>query len=302
MTGLSVPQTGIFALGTHAHSYLELSLDAGADPRAALTIAAGLSEPRTTMGGVNLVVGFRPELWDSVVPHRSPDPVAGFNEPVVGPDGFTMPATQHDIFLWTAGGSRDVVFDTVTAIIDAFAGVATVADEVSGWTYHRDLDLTGFIDGTENPHLSEAPRHVLVPADRPGAAGSVLLVQKWRHDAASWNAVPVAEQEQVIGRTKPDSVELDPRPETAHAARTDQDDFGKIFRRNVAYGSAREHGTMFVGFCNRRAPLADMLDSMAGLGGTRDALTLYTTPLSGAYYFVPSLDDLAILAPPADDD
>jgi putative iron-dependent peroxidase len=299
---MTAPQTGIFALGTHAHSYLELSLDEGADPRGALAIAAGLSEPRTTMGGVNLVVGFRPELWDSVLPKHSPDGLTGFNEPVVGPDGFTMPATQRDIFLWTAGGSRDVVFDTATALIDAFAGVATVADEVSGWTYHRDLDLTGFIDGTENPHLAEAPRRVLVPFGQPGGGGSVLLVQKWRHDAAAWNAVPVPDQEKVIGRTKAGSVELDPRPVSAHAARTDQDDFGKIFRRNTAYGSAREHGTMFVGFCNRRAPLADMLDSMAGLGGTRDALTLYTAPLSGAYYFIPSLDDLAVLAPPEDDD
>lgn len=299
---MTAPQTGIFALGTHAHSYVELNLDEGADPRAASTIAAGLSEPRTTMGGVNLVLGFRPELWAAVLPGHGPDGLSGFNEPVVGPDGFTMPATQHDIVLWIAGGSRDVVFDTVTAIIDALAGVASVADEVSGWTYHRDLDLTGFIDGTENPHLSEAPRRVLVPFGQPGGGGSVLLVQKWRHDAAAWNAVPVAEQERVIGRTKPDSVELDPRPATAHAARTDQDDFGKIFRRNTAYGSAREHGTMFVGFCNRKAPLADMLDSMAGVGGVRDALTRYTTPLSGAYYFIPSLDDLAILAPPDDDD
>lgn len=299
---LTTPQTGIFALGTHAHSYLELSLDEGADPHAALTIAAGLSEPRTTMGGVNLVLGVRPELWAAVLPEHAPAGLTGFTEPVVGPDGFTMPATQRDIFLWTAGGSRDVVFDTVTAIIDAFAGVASVDDEVSGWTYHRDLDLTGFIDGTENPHLSEAPRHVLVPAGEPGAGGSVLLVQRWRHDAHAWNAVPVAEQERVIGRTKPDSVELDPRPETAHAARTDQDDFGKIFRRNVAYGSAQEHGTMFVGFCHRKAPLADMLDSMAGRGGIRDALTHYTTPLTGAYYFVPALDDLAVLAPPEDED
>lgn len=119
---MTAPQTGIFALGTHAHSYLELSLNDGADPGTALAIAAGLSEPRTTMGGVNLVLGFRPELWTSVLPGHSPDGLTGFNQPVVGPDGFTMPATQHDIFLWIAGGSRDVVFDTATSIIDVFAG------------------------------------------------------------------------------------------------------------------------------------------------------------------------------------
>ena len=293
---MTTPQTGIFALGTHAHSYLELDLDQDADPRAALSIAAGLNEPRTTMGGVNLVVGFRPELWASVLPDHSPAGLTGFNEPVTAPD-FRMPATQHDMFLWTAGGSRDVVFDVVTGMIELFCGVATVADEVSGWIYQGDRDLTGFIDGTENPHLSEAPRWILVPDGNPGAGGSVLLVQKWLHRAAAWGALPVREQERAIGRTKPDSVELADRPDTSHAARTDQDDFGKIFRRNTAFGSARRHGTFFVGFCNRREPLADMLDSMAGLGGVRDALTLYSAPLTGAYYFVPSLDDLALLAP-----
>jgi putative iron-dependent peroxidase len=36
-----------------------------------------------------------------------------------------------------------------------------------------------------------------------------------------------------------------------------------------------------------------MLESMAGLaGGVRDALTRYTRPLSGAYYFVPSTESL----------
>jgi putative iron-dependent peroxidase len=36
-----------------------------------------------------------------------------------------------------------------------------------------------------------------------------------------------------------------------------------------------------------------MLESMAGLtDGTRDALTRYTRALTGAYYFVPSVDAL----------
>jgi putative iron-dependent peroxidase len=36
-----------------------------------------------------------------------------------------------------------------------------------------------------------------------------------------------------------------------------------------------------------------MLESMAGLAsGTRDALTRYTRPLTGAYYFVPSIEGL----------
>jgi porphyrinogen peroxidase len=286
---MPLPQTGIFALGTLAHAYLEFDLAPGAEPAAMVAAAAGVAEPRTTMGWVNLVTGIRPELWAG---HLPPD-VAGFETPVVGPDGYTMPATQHDLMLWVAGPSYDVVFDVSLGLVDALAGTAVLADETVGWSYHRDLDLTGFIDGTENPALGEAPAMVLVPDGTPGAGGTVLLLQKWAHEAAAWTRLSEAEQELVIGRTKRDSVELADRPTTSHAARTDQDEFGHIFRRNTPYGSVLDHGTMFVGFSAARRPLHAMLESMAGVTGERDALTRYSKPLTGAYYFVPSLDDLA---------
>ena len=98
-------------------------------------------------------------------------------------------------------------------------------------------------------------------------------------------------QERVIGRTKAESEELDPKPPGSHASRTDQDVFGKIFRRNVPYGTASDHGTIFVGFCAEQRPLARMLESMAGVtDGVRDALTRYTIPVTGSYYFVPSIE------------
>lgn len=287
------PQHGIFALGTLAHAYLEFDLDEGADPGALVAAAGSLREPRTTLGGVNLVTGIRPSVWAVVKPSSASPHASDFTEPVVGPDGYTMPATQHDLVMWVAGASYDLVFDVSLSIVTALREVAHLVDETVGWSYHRDLDLTGFIDGTENPSLSDAPSMVLIPQGRPGAGGSILLLQKWRHDAAAWTALATADQERVIGRTKPDSIELDDRPTTSHAARTDQDEFGHIFRRNTAYGSVLDHGTMFVGFSAARRPLQVMLESMAGIGGERDALTYYTTPLTGAYYFVPSLDDLS---------
>ncbi len=76
-------------------------------------------------------------------------------------------------------------------------------------------------------------------------------------------------------------------------ARTDQDSFGKIFRRNMPYGTVTNHGTMFVGFSAEQQRLSTMLESMAGLKtGVRDALTRYTQPLTGAYYFIPSADSV----------
>jgi len=97
----------------------------------------------------------------------------------------------------------------------------------------------------------------------------------------------------VIGRKKPDSVELEDKPPDAHVASTDQDRFGKIFRRNMPYGTVTDHGTMFVGFSADQRRLSAMLESMAGLAGSvRDALTRYTRPITGAYYFVPSTEAL----------
>ena len=97
----------------------------------------------------------------------------------------------------------------------------------------------------------------------------------------------------MIGRTKLDSVELDDNPPDSHVTSTDQERFGDVFRRNMPYGTVTDHGTMFVGFSADQRHLSTMLESMAGLTtGTRDALTRYTRPLSGAYYFVPSTDAL----------
>jgi putative iron-dependent peroxidase len=293
---MNTPQGGIFALGTASHAYLEFSVrDKNSGAELVRTISA-LREPRTTMGGVNLVVGFRPELWREVSGGELPTRLGGFDEDLVGADGFVMPATQHDAVLWLSGSAYDVIFDVARAAIASLRELASLDEETSSWPYRHDRDLTGFIDGSENPDLIDAPELVLVPEGAPGAGGTILLLQKWLHDAASWEGLTDTEQERVIGRRKPDSVELDPRPADSHVATTDQDQFGKIFRRNTPFGTVGEHGTMFVGFSAEQEPLVTMLESMAGVGDrVRDALTRYTQPLSGAYYFVPSTEALRAL-------
>lgn len=291
---MTTPQSGIFALGTSSHAYLEFDLRPGAGARNLIVAMANLREPRTTIGGINLVSGFRPELWRGAVPNGLPRDVTGFNEDIIGADRYIMPATQHDAVLWLSGSAYDVVFDESRGAIAALTGLAAVADETSSWAYRYDHDLTGFIDGTENPSLLEAPGVLAIPDGRPGAGGTVLLLQKWAHDAAKWEALDVAAQERAIGRRKADSAELDPKPKDSHVARTDQDTFGHVFRRNMPYGTVTNHGTMFVGFTAEQQRLAKMLESMAGVtDGVRDALTNYTKPISGAYYFIPPVEALS---------
>jgi porphyrinogen peroxidase len=297
---MRTPQGGIFALGTASHAYLEFDVSGGRERGDLVSAISSLREPRTTMGGVNLVAGFRPELWREAAPEDAPADLAGFESDLAGSDGFVMPATQHDAVLWLSGGAYDVIFDVARASIRELQGIATLVEETSSWPYQHDRDLTGFIDGSENPTLIDAPEFALVPDGSPGAGGSILLLQKWVHEAAAWESLPVAEQERVIGRTKQDSIELEDKPADSHVASTDQDRFGKIFRRNTPYGTVADHGTMFVGFCATQRPLDAMLQSMAGLAdNARDALTLYTRPLTGAYYFVPSTESLRRAASPA---
>ena len=288
------PQPGIFAVGATEHAYLELDLADTAAPAALVAALAALAGPETPLSGVGLVVGFRPELWAEVAPEAAPERVSSFR--AIGGPGLTMPATQHDAWLWIAAGSRSAAFDATLACVDALEGSAVVASELNGWVYRQSRDLTGFIDGTENPSVLEAA-DVAVARGGPGDGSSVLLFQRWRH-LASFRALGVAAQEAVIGRTKDDSTELaeDVMPADSHVARTVVEEDGdelRIYRRNTAYGGPGDHGTVFVGFCASARPLQVMLERMAGVGdGVRDALTRHTVPLSGAYYVVPPLQAL----------
>ncbi|MEO8971575.1 MAG: Dyp-type peroxidase [Ktedonobacteraceae bacterium] len=299
---MRVAQSGIFALGTGSHSYLEFDLLERAEPLALVQAIANLREPRSTTGGVNLVVGFRPSLWERVAPQDMPAGVTDFEQPVSGVDGYIMPATQHDLWLWVAGHAYDKVFDVTREAMQVLAPVAILASEVAGWTYKENRDLTGFIDGTENPSLSEAPEVAVIPPESTGAGGSIVLVQKWMHDAAAFDVLPVEVQEKIMGRTKDTSIELDEevRGPQSHVSRTVIAENGEeqhIFRRNTPFGTATAHGTMFIGFSRDQHRLSRMLARMAGAeDGIRDALTLYTTAVSGAYYFVPSVESLRSFA------
>jgi putative iron-dependent peroxidase len=294
------PQPGIFAFGTIEHCYVEFDLAPNREPRDLASALAALHGPGTPLVATNAVVGLRPELWASVAPDAALSGVRSFGG--IEARDFSMPATQHDAWIWTAGASRDIVFDSTLAAIRSLDGVAAVATEVTGFGYQRNRDLTGFIDGTENPSTVEAPG-VAVEQDGPGAGAAVLLVQQWEH-LTSFANLSTKEQEGVIGRTKDKSIQLedDEMPIDSHVARNVVEEDGEelaIYRRNTAWGGPTYHGTMFVGFCRSQHPLQIMLERMAGLpDGTRDALTRYSVPITGAYYVVPSLNALLGLLPP----
>lgn len=295
------PQTGIFAIGENAQAHFELDLHSSDRARDLVRALLELDRPHSTVSGVNLVIGFRPSLWALIAPEHALD-AHDFDEPICGKGGFTMPATQHDAWMWFTGASYDVIFDQARAAMKTMRSIADVAFELSGWAYQHSRDLTGFEDGTANPSLLEAPSLTLVPDGQRGAGSAVVLLQQWRHDMTAFESLSEREQELVIGRTKAESNELDEadKPPSSHVARTElHDERGEelpIFRRSVPYGNVGLHGLMFVGFSRDQARLQTMLRRMAGADGPRDALTRFSAPITGSYYVVPSAQALLEIA------
>ena len=279
-------QAGIFQTGTSHHIFLEFSCS---ETPAQLPGRDLLAEDGSQ------VIAFGKRLADGLAALAAPSGARDFTT-VAGMSGAaSAPATQHDIFIWLQGNERDELFATALAWRDALAPVANVAAENHGFLFRDSRDLTGFVDGTGNPKGDARMEAALISADAH-AGGSFVLAQRWVHDLGAFGALPVADQERVIGRTKPDSVELTPdiMPPDAHVARTDLPGT-KIYRRSTPVGGVCDPGLFFLAFSADMDRYRILLESMFGLAedGRLDHLLSYTTPISGSFYYAPPATALA---------
>jgi putative iron-dependent peroxidase len=297
---VSVPQPGIFALGTRSHHHLQF--DVGGDPHGLLAAISRVREAATSVAGVNVVVGFGHRVWAQIAPAHVPEGFGDF-EPIAGVGGFEVPAAQHDLWLWMHSGGPDAVFNVARRAAHELAGLARVVDEQPAFTYQASQDLTGFEDGTENPPLDEAASVVTIPEGNTCAGGSIVLLQRWVHDLDGFEALELSDRELVFGRTLQGSVELDEAVQSprSHVSRVViEDDDGEeleIFRRSTAFGGVKEHGLMFLAFSADRARMLRMLHRMAGGDdGLRDRLTEFSTPVTSAWYVAPPIDLLRDLS------
>jgi putative iron-dependent peroxidase len=296
---MATGQPGIFAQGTRSHYSLEFDLRPEAATAAIAAAVVSLREPTVTAGGFNLVIGFGAALWARLSPPDAglPGELRAFDA-VEGIDGHRAPATQHDIWIWIHGTGEDLALDAARACTAVLAPVADLALEQPCFVYRDSRDLTGFVDGTENPPVEEAPDVALIADGDPGEGGAYVITQRWVHNLEKFHAQTVAAQEGTFGRTKPDSIELDDdvKPPTAHIARVVIEEDGEeleIYRRSTPYGTVGEHGLYFLGFSAELSRFDKMLARMFGVAdGVRDHLTDFTRPVSGSYYFAPSLQAL----------
>jgi len=249
-------------------------------------------------------VSFGSELWDALWPRR---PMHLHNFRALRIDTRAAPATGGDLFLHVTSQREDLAFELVHGFRNELGGVVEVVEEVHGFRYRDSRDLTGFIDGTENPKGKARAAAALIGDEDPEfAGGSYVFTQRYVHDLARWNVLPVSEQEKIVGRRKKDSKELSEaqKPPSAHIARVVIEENGEelqIVRHSFPYGSTKEAGLFFLAYL-RRAEIAErMLRRMMGAtdDGVHDRLMDYTRAVSGAHFFAPPLAMLKALGPAA---
>jgi putative iron-dependent peroxidase len=118
----------------------------------------------------------------------------------------------------------------------------------------------------------------------------------------AWNALPVEEQEKVIGRSKLDDIEMpdDVKPENSHVALntvTDEDGTERqILRANMPFGDVGrgEFGTYFISYAATPSVTEEMLRNMF-IGrppGVTDRILDFSTAVTGGLFFAPSADFL----------
>lgn len=240
-------------------------------------------------------VAFGLSLWQRLYA-KTP---TGLTELLPRNGDFHMPSVPADVFVHISADQADVCFALIQAFLQKSDHVFEVLNETTGFRYLDSRDLTGFIDGTENPQeIDERAQAALLSTDAGEFSdGSFVMAQRYVHHMQAWNEQSIAKQEQIIGRTKQDSIELDDdvRPANAHISRVIiEDDAGEelaILRHSLPYGNASgEQGLYFVAYTPDLGILDAMLDKMFGTSGDglHDQFLHYTTPVDGAYFFMPS--------------
>src|SRR6202007_1072004 len=199
---------------------------------------------RDIEGNLSCVMGIGSDAWDRLFGQPRPAELHPFREFKAG--SRHAGATFGDLLFHIRAQRMDVWCELATQIMARLGDAVSVADEVHGFRYFDDRDLIGFVDGTENPTAQTAIDAVYLGAeDAPFAGGSYVIVQKYLHDVASWNALSTEAQERIIGRTKLSDIELDDsnKPTSAHNALTTITENGKerqILRDNMPFGNVSQ--------------------------------------------------------------
>ncbi|MDW6001528.1 Dyp-type peroxidase [Vibrio mangrovi] len=238
---------------------------------------------------VSLSIAFSRRFWERLDVTLPPE-LVDFTP--LGSGDTIAPATEADFLIHVHSQRHDLLFYLLRKFMSHVAEWVDVVDETYGYRFLDARDMTGFIDGTENPK-DEKRQAVALISDGEFAGGSYVMMQRFVHNLPAWERLNISAQEKVFGRTKEDSVELDDVPAASHVGRVDLKENGqglKILRHSLPYGTVSgDHGLLFIAYCHTLHNFQAMLNSMYGESdGKTDQMLRFTRAVSGAYFFAPS--------------
>ncbi len=303
--GSPIPQPVLSPL-TESAIFLVVTVDPGAET-VVRDLLADLSALQRTVGfrvpdgELTAVAGVGAAVWPRLYAGPRPAELHPFKE--LNGALHRAPSTAGDLLFHIRAHQMDLCFELASQIMDRIGGSVTIVEEVHGFKYFEVRDLLGFVDGTENPVGPAASAAVTVGPEDPDFAGSsYVAVQKYVHDLTAWNALPVEEQERVIGRTKLSNVEMpdDVKPPNSHVALNTivgpDGEEQQILRDNMPFGTfeAGEFGTYYIAYSSSPSVTEEMLEHMfiGDPPGNYDRFLDFSTALSGAQIFVPTADFL----------
>ncbi|NOI12608.1 Dyp-type peroxidase [Vibrio hepatarius] len=262
-------------------------------------LPALVAELNSNQPGANLAISiaFTKSFWQQL-DVAMPEELIDF--PVLGEGDIVAPSTDVDVLIHVHSNRHDLHFYLLRKFMSSVSDSVNIVDETNGYRYLDARDMTDFIDGTENPKDGQRAEVAIIPGGE-FAGGSYVMVQRFVHNLPAWNRLNVSAQEKVIGRTKPDSIELDDVPAASHVGRVDIKEEGKglkIVRHSLPYGTVSgDHGLLFIAYCHTLHNFKAMLESMYGAtDGKTDQLLRFTSAKTGAYFFAPSADMLQSLS------
>ncbi|KFZ39216.1 peroxidase [Shewanella mangrovi] len=237
--------------------------------------------------------------WDNLYPDGRPALLRPF--PAMEEGNRDAPAIEYDLFIHLRCDRLDILHLVANDVYDMLEDLAELQEEERGFRYMDNRDLTGFVDGTENPKGRNRQKVALVgDEDMAFRGGSYIHVQKYAHNMKKWQRLPLKKQEDIIGRTKQDNIEYesDEKPLTSHIKRVnlkyDNGESMEILRQSMPYGGLKQQGLMFISTCRTPLHFEKMLASMihGDGGGHHDHMLHFTQAVSGSSFFAPSLDFL----------
>lgn len=250
------------------------------------------------------VVAIGANYWDELSPDGRPNKLKPFSE--IKCDDRLAPAVNYDLYVEVRSDRADVNHIVAGKVCALLADSVELVEQIRGFRFLDGRDLTGFVDGTENPQGRHRREIALLDGetDPEFSSGSYLHIQRYRHNLNLWSSLKVKEQEDVFARTKIDNEEYtrENKPLTSHIKRANiKDADGKsieILRQSMPYGDMKLQGLMFVAYCQSPEPFELMLKSMieGDEHGHSDHLLKYTQAETGAAFFAPSLNFLSQLA------